>query len=468
MSLASANILFDSRNMPEGRYMVKVTVYANGIQRHFSSGLVIETKEVEFLRANKTGLTGRVRDEDKRELWEKVYGNGHTDALNRHVPSVLTRAKLVISDLGQSFEFADFQRLFKSKHQKGTATFPNDVVIALENKVRRLFNEDRVGNARINVTTVNSLRRFLKFRSKGRKVDLELPFDKVTPKFLREYEEWSLREGKVTRVADRPGKPGSITTFAMHCRNIRSVFNDAIKAKVTGRDSYPFLKTTGFVIPRPKNPKKAMSSELISEIYHVDLDSDPSLKHARDLWVFSYLCNGINFSDICRLLWKDVDLANNKIKFIRQKTKNTNRSEDLVIEIDLLPRAIQILEEYGTKVRADNAYVFPFLYRAKNEVERCKIINMLSSETNRRMKRLLKRLGFEPTDKIKGRTYEARHSFVTTLIRAKAPTSFVSRKIGHASIVSTESYIGSFEDEQTQQFLSVLIPKREKQESQGS
>lgn len=465
MPAPTVSLLFDNRNMPEGRYMVKVTVYHNGVQRRFSSGQVVETKDVEFLKANKSGLTGRVRDEDKKELWAKVYGEGFVDASNRHIPSILTRAKLVVADLGEAFEFSDFQRLFKGKYQKGTVTFPNDVVMALENKVRRLLNDDRVGNARINESTVNSLKRFLKFRSNGRKVDLDLPFAKVTPKFLREYEEWLIREGKATRVPDRPGRPGSITTLAIHCRNIRSVFNDAIQARIVTRDLYPFLKNGGYVIPKPKNPKKAMPSELISGIYHVDLTSDPSLKHARDLWVFSYLCNGINFSDISRLLWKNVDIQNKKIKFIRQKTKNTNRSEDLVIEIDILPRAIEIIDEYGVKVRSENGYVFPYLLKAKTEIERCRIINSLSNETNRRMRRLLKKLGFEPTDKIKGTTYEARHSFVTTLTRANAPLAFVSRKIGHASMTTTENYIGSFEDEQVQTYLSALIPEQKTQNS---
>jgi site-specific recombinase XerD len=54
-------------------------------------------------------------------------------------------------------------------------------------------------------------------------------------------------------------------------------------------------------------------------------------------------------------------------------------------------------------------------------------------------------------------TYHPRHSFATILLRSDVPIPFISQSLGHSNIVTTEVYLGSFEDEQVQGFFKALI-----------
>ena len=65
-------------------------------------------------------------------------------------------------------------------------------------------------------------------------------------------------------------------------------------------------------------------------------------ERSRDLWIFSYLSNGMNFLDICRLTWGDVN--GNQVKFVRKKTANTKKSDLKKITITLFPESFAIIE----------------------------------------------------------------------------------------------------------------------------
>ncbi|MBE9462825.1 tyrosine-type recombinase/integrase [Dyadobacter subterraneus] len=66
---------------------------------------------------------------------------------------------------------------------------------------------------------------------------------------------------------------------------------------------------------------------------------------------------------------------------------------------------------------------------------------------------------------VKINTYEARHSFATTLLRSDAPLAFISQSLGHSSMATTQRYLGSFEVGKAKEYLSALIPKSPESES---
>ena len=53
-------------------------------------------------------------------------------------------------------------------------------------------------------------------------------------------------------------------------------------------------------------------------------------------------------------------------------------------------------------------------------------------------------------------TYSARHSFATSLLKSNALLAFISKSLGHTNIKTTESYLGSFDDEEAKVFLNAL------------
>lgn len=90
-------------------------------------------------------------------------------------------------------------------------------------------------------------------------------------------------------------------------RTLRSIYNYAISLGVIKRDeSYPVGKRK-YIIPAGRNTKKALTMQEVAMIYnHKTISGTPGDK-AKDFWIFSYLCNGINFKDISLLQNKNID-----------------------------------------------------------------------------------------------------------------------------------------------------------------
>ena len=79
--------------------------------------------------------------------------------------------------------------------------------------------------------------------------------------------------------------------------------NVAIEKGLLKQENYPFKK---YVIPGGQNIKKALSPKDIKAILKYKPKSEDQQK-AYDLWLFSYLCNGMNMADITRLKKENIN-----------------------------------------------------------------------------------------------------------------------------------------------------------------
>ena len=101
----------------------------------------------------------------------------------------------------------------------------------------------------------------------------------------------------------------------MYVRTLRSILNLA-KNNGTNIFNYPFGRRK-YVIPASRNIKKALNIDQIKQVFKYPTISQISLDKAKDFWIFSYLCNGINMNDIARLLWNNIHAET--IVFEREK-----------------------------------------------------------------------------------------------------------------------------------------------------
>lgn len=459
---ASISIYFDARNLPVGNFSVRWSVYYDRKQKLFPTGMVIDEKDMTFLKANRE-LSGRIKDEERRLLWHKVYGDGYYDEItNKHIPSLLESGRRAVAKIEGYFSFELFANVVSGDYDpEMKKQYPTDLLEALRLRQSRLEEEDSLGNAALFRSTEFSFRRFAISRKITSDKAPRLPMAMVTAKFLQEYERWMLKEGKSAQpkrgqdgtFIQRKGTPASITMVGIYCRNVRTIFNEAIAAKVIDRDAYPF---SSYVIPQSINKKKALDSKVISEIFYFECTKS-AMEYNRDLWVFSYLANGINFTDMFSIKWKDVNISTSSIRFYREKTKRTKRDDISEIVIDLNPITVAILDKWGTADRKSDDYVFPVVDVMMDAREKKKCIKQAIKVNNAWMGKITKALGYEY---LEVKTYAARHSFATTLVRSEAPLAFISGKLGHGSLATTQKYIGSFEMEQSQKYLSALIPKK--------
>ena len=398
-------IVLDTRNKTKNRlYPLKLRVIFKRQSRMY--GLGRDLSEEQF---NKL-FSSKLRDESLKEI--RVYcENIKKDATD-------------VADKIRTFSFDKFKNTFFGNSNNLEKT--DDVYKNLELYINNLESEGRVSTASTYECTLKSLKRFKK----------KLTFEEVTVKFLNDYEKWMLNSGN------------SITTVGIYLRSLRAIFNQAIDKGIIGKDVYPFRKKL-FQIAAGRNIKKALSVQNIHKIFEYPTVNGSSIDKAKDFWMFSYLCNGLNVKDICRLKWKDID--GDKLYVIRAKTANTTKSNQKIISIFLNDKAFEIIEKWGAD-RKLNSYVFPILENNPSPERERELVQHFTKFINKYMKRMGKELGFEKPLT----TYVARHSFSTVLKRGGAPTEYISEALGHSSLKTTESYLDSFEDSKKREYTNLL------------
>lgn len=346
------------------------------------------------------------------------------------------------------FTFEQFEKKYLN------ATVKNDVFAAFEHQVKKLVEEGRVGTASSYESASFSLLSFMHkeplTRNKGlsRAKAMEkrenllkkrkpLAYAAITVDFLMGYEKWMLQNGN------------SITTIGIYLRALRAIYNNAIAAGEVNSELYPFGKRK-YQIPSGRNVKKALTLADIEKIFSYQ-PASVNEGRARDLWIFSYLCNGINVKDIARLKYKQLDRE--KITFIRAKTERTSRQNIKAIMAMRTPEIDEIINRWGNKPAFSEAFVFPLLEPGLSaERERAKIQHATKS-INKYIKRVAVAVGIEKNVS----TYTARHSFSTVLKRAGAPIELISESLGHSNLKTTESYLDSFEDDVKKQYTAKLL-----------
>jgi site-specific recombinase XerD len=282
-----------------------------------------------------------------------------------------------------------------------------------EDKIKDLNLAGRTGNARAHHDTKNSFFRFCK--------NQKILFKEITVEMLDKYE---------THLRSTGSNDGGI---GVRMRELRAVFNDAIKKGIVDEKYYPFkvykvskLKGKGF--------KKALSRDEVRLIENLDEKAYPHLVEAKHLFVFSYYTRGMNFFDMMKLTWDRVE--NDKIIYTRSKTKGR-------FTIKILQPIQDILDHYK-ELNTDTNFVFPILLKE----------GMTAIQIENRKAKKLKRFNsdLKLIAEIVGinkplTSYVARHSYATNLKQLGVSTDLISQSMGHANIAITSAYLKDFEDD---------------------
>ncbi|GAB4041516.1 tyrosine-type recombinase/integrase [Spirosoma jeollabukense] len=469
MSKATVNLFFDKRASKNGEGIIKWLVCLDRKQRLFSTGRKIKYVEWSFLQDSKSKLDNRIKDEDKIRLWHEVYGETFQDeSTGKPQTSYLKRAQMVIGQLDDRFSFDAFaEAIANYGKEKLLPAEQTDFISAILTKATVMSNAGRIGNAINYELAAKSLRRFVdSFTDEERKEFLNIPiprrsnqvrpiatlhFNHLTPDFLNAYEQWMQHYGKTSQGKLKAPTGASLTTVGIYLRHVRAVINDAIETGQMSQDAYPFGRNR-YVIPAGTNVKKALSREIINQIKAYQPILGTMEKRSHDLWLFSYFCNGANLTDICRLTWNRVDLKESKLTFVRQKTARSKKQNQTPVIAHLRPETLAIIERWGTSDRRANSYVFPFLNTDMTDHQKKQAVHQVVKMTNKWMGKIAIQLGI----KADVNTYSARHSFATSLLKSKTPLAFISKSLGHTNLKTTESYLGSFDDDEAKEFLNAL------------
>jgi len=221
--------------------------------------------------------------------------------------------------------------------------------------------------------------------------------------------------------------------IAFKMREIRALFNDAIKKEVVQEKYYPF-KTYKISKLKGRNIKKALTRKEMKALENLDVQIHPHLIDTKNYMLFSYYTGGMNFIDILKLTWDHID--DERINYTRSKTKKN-------FSVQILEPVKQILDYYRKQNRTTN-FVFPILL--KEGLTPTQIANR-KHKTLRKFNTELKEIAkFQEVNK-KISSYHIRHSFATNLKFAGVSTDVISDAMGHKSVEITNSYLKRYSNQ---------------------
>jgi len=350
----------------------------------------------------------------------------YRETLQNHYDEVL---KKIIKDLAEKGIFS-FD-LFNVRLGKSTG---NDLKQAFNAKIKKLVDNDKIGNASIYRCTLRSIENY---NSKT------ILFSDITPKWLEKYQTFLIE------------KPIRYATIGIYMRTLRAVINDAKDANIINPSAYPFgLKKNGkFEIPTGGGRELSLELEDINKINEYTCPTK-TIERCRDLWLFSFYCNGANFGDMLRFRFSDIN--DGEIYFYRKKTKDTSKNKIEIIAPILEPMQ-KIIEKWGNDEAPKN-FIFPFLNESKTETEYKAQIHNVIRLTNKTIKLVTKALKLPDIS-----TYNARHSYATILNKNRVPESFISEQLGHSNNNVTQSYFGRYSKKERLKYNNFLIWKPKKQ-----
>ena len=167
------------------------------------------------------------------------------------------------------------------------------------------------------------------------------------------------------------------------------------------------------------------------------IEKDTRLWHSRNLFLFGYLCQGINFTDLARLRW-DENIYQDRISYRRQKTGK-------LFSIKIQGKLAGILDGYRNDFKNPDGFIFPILSNGLSETTIRNRLKDHLKKINKDMKIICKWLEIPGAEQIS--YYWSRHSYATVLKRDGVQTAKISEALGHSSEAITQIYLDSFDSE---------------------
>jgi integrase len=275
----------------------------------------------------------------------------------------------------------------------------------------------------------------------------DVPFERTNVAFCNEWEA-TLRATGVEEI-----------TLSLRFRTLRAVLNRAVAAGLMKAEHYPFARNVAerhkFSVGKfdVKTAKRAISRSELRKLEALEPTTDRH-RLAKDAFLFSFYCGGINWVDMAQLRWSnlgvsDVSQQPQRLTYTRQKTKGN-------FAMALLEPAAAIAATYRPFTYSDkNSYVFPVLDPARH-ISPTQIKNRLHKVLGQ-VNEDLKTLGELAGIATPLTTYVARHSFATALKNTGTSTALISQMMGHSSEAVTSIYLDSFASELADNALNTLL-----------
>ncbi len=396
MANFSTQIILEKRRprKKDGKFPVRLRVTINRQTRYYGLGAYLTEADYDKM------FVSRPRQKYKKMLAEFVQEE--------------KRANEILEAM-ETPSFDQFSRLFLQKGEGG-----GNVEKYYLSYIKECKDDDRLGTASSYECSIKSLTAMMGLDN--------INFRDITPRWLKAYERKMLDENK------------SISTVGVYLRPLRYLYNKAISDGVVQEKHYPFGSSRDgkYEIPTSENRKRPLNMDELQAL--AEYSGNDAWEKYRDFFLLSYYLMGLNFYDLLTLRWSQLD--ENRLKIVRQKTRQTSRSRQRPITIVVNAEAREIIERRGN--RAGELIFDVVKANDSADVVRQKVQNF-TRNTNQALQKLAEELDINKNIS----TVFARHSAASQGVKAGRTLAVISKTLGHSNLTVTSSYIDSLDDEET-------------------
>ena len=328
-----------------------------------------------------------------------------------------TYLEMVASKLKWSME--RFTKIIAGR-EKGMADYSVDDIVSeynrqpecptLFNFIRSMITKKtaakRDGTAK---TYRDSLASFSSFRN-GK----DITFDDLNEDIINQYEAWMKNKGLKRNSS------------SCYLRTFKTLYLKAVELELTeDKDIFRHV-FTGFAT----TTKRAISIDAIKAIRKLNLENNPALAFARDMFMLSLYLQGMAFVDIAYL--KKSDIRNGQLQYSRKKSGQT-----LTISWE---KPMQEIVDAYSHLTKDTPYLLPVI--TKQDGTERKQYEKAEHNVNRNLKKIGEMAGLH----IPLTTYVARHSWASIMRDMGNDITVVGKGLGHSDIKTTQIYLSTIDN----------------------
>lgn len=220
-------------------------------------------------------------------------------------------------------------------------------------------------------------------------------------------------------------------TRCLYFAHLRAICNDAFNREVT--DALPFRRFRG--IKRQPTRKRNMPPSMLYGLYGIELCGMPNyIRHARDMFVLSFMLIGMNVRDMVALKCENIITdADGRKRLVYNRAK-TGREYNILIPDE----ALAIIDQYKP---TSGEYLLKVSPRADNDnvshFQRTRSLREIISRGLRVLAKLHPELNLPPDIT----SYFARHSWATIAASLDIPRDTIAHALGHGTSTVTDIYI---------------------------
>lgn len=420
------------RPSDDGKYPVYVRVSDRGKRLHLSTGF--EASEKEFLEGKDEGRFLQGRGVPKFFVFRKENGT-QVKYDNKEANDVLSEIEKKINSLidgyvenGVLWTITQLKEDFQNKTKRAYFYEFAESMIDSEYRSKNAFQHARI--------VEDALNSFKKYDSAFEKKE----FQDITPKYLQGFINYWTKEGN------------SSSTIGIRLREIRRIYNVAIRDGVISQDYYPFSRSSGdsgVKIPRTEINKadKYLTKESLKALLKGKLKKKVHNK-TRHLFLFSLFSRGMNWKDMALLtidsfykttVTDETTKETKEVTMMRYQRSKTKREFDIEVSEEIRYE----LKWFKENTKLYGKHVLPIILE-KVEPEKLDVyLQQSRKKFNRHLKDVAKELKF-PESQQDISIYTARHSFAMYLQNKGIAIEYISEALGHQSIKTTRHYLDKF------------------------